>query len=185
MHGSLHMEHDFKGEYIQKHFKGQFTENLGGPQPTSMPSPLHALGQIIVVQDKKKKCITSFGRTFASHGSENCSAVQTYKCNCVLRCFNSCSTQMLYTGYKGHVSTRNLFFYVVGWNRCLCEVLVIAPAVAMQLLKTCYKSSALLLKVEIYWTSWNWCSDNMLSLQHRNMQQRVCSIVNENKKPEL
>lgn len=31
MHGSLHMEHDFKGEYIQKHFIGQIKGNLNPP----------------------------------------------------------------------------------------------------------------------------------------------------------
>lgn len=83
MHGSLHMEHDFKGEYIQKHFIGQFTQTLGSSSPLCVPL-LQALGEIFVPWDNKK-CIHCFGRTLASHGSENCSAVQTYKCNCILK----------------------------------------------------------------------------------------------------
>lgn len=38
MHGSLHMEHDFKGEYIQKHLGSSLThKNKGGGGPLKPP----------------------------------------------------------------------------------------------------------------------------------------------------
>lgn len=46
MHGSLHMEHDFKGEYIQKHFNGNVTQKL--PLLGSVCVPHLAFGEVFV-----------------------------------------------------------------------------------------------------------------------------------------
>lgn len=101
--------------------------------PVCSPTPLQALGKIFVPQDKKKP-VSCFGRTLVSHSSENCSAVQTSKCNCILivdglihalyRCFIQGINAMCPPG---------ICFYLFGLKRYLQEMLVMAPDIALLL----------------------------------------------------
>lgn len=70
-----------KGNTVKSTSLGLHSNN-GVLKPFVCPH-LQALGGIFVPYGKK--CISCFGRTFPLHGSQNCSAVQTYMCNCLHR----------------------------------------------------------------------------------------------------